>query len=55
MCTTLQRTYTLSGIERNSLHSILKFVNANYITIFYKDEINIYDANKTTIAPLRAP
>jgi hypothetical protein len=44
-CATPQRTYPLF----HSLLSIPKFVNANYIAIFNKDEINIYDANKTTI------
>jgi hypothetical protein len=37
------------GIERSSLLSVPTFVNTNYITIFDKDKINIYDANKTTI------
>jgi hypothetical protein len=37
------------GIERNSLLSIPKFADANYVAIFDKDEVNIYDANKTKI------
>ncbi len=37
------------GIECNSLLSIPKFADANYVMIFDKDEVNIYDANKTTI------
>jgi hypothetical protein len=37
------------GIKRDSLLSIPKFVEANYIAIFDKDEVNIYDANKTSI------
>jgi hypothetical protein len=41
--------HIVPGIEYNSLLSIPKFVDANYIAIFNKDEINIYDANKTTI------
>jgi len=41
------------GIEWDSLLSILKFADANYIAIFDKDEVNIYDANKTTIVVSR--
>ncbi len=37
------------GFERDSLLSIPKFADANYVAIFDKDEINIYDANKTSI------
>jgi hypothetical protein len=42
------------GIERDSLLSTPKFVNANYIAIFDKDEVNIYDANKTIITISRS-
>ncbi len=41
--------HIVPGIERNSLLSIPKFADANYIAIFDKDEVNIYDANKTTV------
>jgi hypothetical protein len=41
--------HIVPGIERGSLLSIPKFVNANYIAIFNKDKVNIYDANKTSI------
>jgi len=41
------------GIERDSLLSIPKFADANYVAIFDKDEVNIYDANKTTIVVSR--
>ena len=41
--------YIVPGIERDSLLSIPKFVNANYVAILDKDEVNIYDANKTII------
>ncbi len=41
--------HIVPGIERDSLLSIPKFVNANYIVIFDKDKVNIYDANKTSI------
>jgi hypothetical protein len=37
------------GIERNLLLSMVKFAGANYIAIFDKDELNIYDANNTKI------
>ena len=36
-------------IKHHLLLSIPTFADANYITIFDKDEVNIYDANKTTI------
>ncbi len=36
-------------IECDSLLSMPKFADANYIAIFDKDEVNICDANKTTI------
>ena len=42
--------HIVPGIERDSLLSISKFADANYIAIFDKEEVNIYDANKTTIA-----
>ena len=45
--------HILMGIERNSLLSIPKFADANYIVIFDKDKVNIYDANKTTIVVSR--
>ncbi len=45
--------HIVPGIERDSLLSIPKFADANYVTIFDKDEVNIYDANKTTIVVSR--
>ncbi len=39
--------HIMPGIERDSLLSIPKFADANYVVIFDKDEVNIYDANKT--------
>jgi hypothetical protein len=45
--------HIVPGIECGSLLSIPKFVNANYIAFFDKDEISIYDANKTTIVVSR--
>ena len=41
--------HIVPGIERDSLLSIPKFADANYVAIFDKDKININDANKTTI------
>jgi hypothetical protein len=41
--------HIVPGIECDSLLSIPKFVDANYIAIFDKDEVNIYNANKTSI------
>jgi hypothetical protein len=41
--------HIVPGIECNSLLSIPKFADANYVVIFDKDEVNIYDANKTKI------
>ena len=43
------------GITTNSLlsTSTSKFAAANYITIFDKEEVNIYDANDTIIAVTR--
>ena len=45
--------HIVTGIERDSLLSIPKFADANYIVFFDKDEVNIYDANKTTIVVSR--
>jgi hypothetical protein len=42
------------GIERDSLLSIPKFADANYVAIFDKDEVNIYNANKTKIIVSRS-
>ncbi len=41
------------GITKNSLLSTGKFAAANYITIFDKEEVNIYDANNTIITVTR--
>ena len=45
--------HIVPGIERDSLLSIPKFADTNYIAIFDKDEVNIYDANKTTVVVSR--
>jgi hypothetical protein len=41
--------HIMLGIECDSLLSIPKLSNANYIAIFDKDKINIYNANKTKV------
>ena len=45
--------HIVPGIECDSLLSIPKFVDVNYVAIFDKDKVNIYDANKTTIVVSR--
>jgi len=42
------------SIKRDSLLSVSKFVDANYIAIFDKDEVKIFDANNTEITVSRA-
>ncbi len=37
------------GVSQNSLLSTVKFADTNYITIFDKDTVNIYNANYTII------
>jgi hypothetical protein len=41
--------HIMPGIKHNSLLSIPKFVDTNYIAFFDKDKVNIYDTNKTSI------
>jgi hypothetical protein len=48
-----QELHITPGITENSLLSTSKFAAANYITIFNKEEVNIYDANDTIIAVTR--
>jgi hypothetical protein len=49
VCHPAKDVHIMPGIKCNSLLSIPKFVDTNYIEIFDKDEDNIYDANKTII------
>ncbi len=49
VCHPAKDIYIVPGIERDSLLSIPKFVDANYIAIFDNEEVNIYDANKPII------
>ncbi len=46
--------HIMPGIKHDSLLSIPKFADANYVAIFDKDEVNIYDANKTKIIVSRS-
>jgi hypothetical protein len=48
-----QELHIMPGITNNLLLSTGKFAPANYITIFDKEEVNIYDANNTIIAVTR--
>ncbi len=48
-----QELYITPGVTKNSLLSTSKFADANYITIFDKEAVNIYDANDTTITVMR--
>ncbi len=48
-----QELHITPGVTKNSLLSTSKFANANYITIFGKEAVNIYDANETTITVTR--
>ncbi len=48
-----QELHITPGITENSLLSTSKFAASNYITIFDKEEVNIYDANDTIIAVMR--
>ncbi len=48
-----QELHITPGVTKNSLLSTSKFANANYITIFDKEAVNIYDANDTTITVTR--
>ncbi len=41
--------HIIPGISQNSLLSTVKFADANYITIFDKDKVDIYDTNDTII------
>jgi len=38
--------HIVPSIERDSLLSVSKFADANYIAIFDKDEVKIFDAKK---------
>ena len=46
--------HIVPSIERDSLLSVSKFVDANYIAVFDKEEVQIYDANNTQITVSRA-
>ena len=46
--------HIVPSIEPDSLLSVSKFVDANYIAIFDKDEVNIFNANNTEVTVTRA-
>ena len=46
--------HIVPGIECDSLLSIPKFADANYVVISDKDKVNIHGANKTTIIVSRS-
>jgi hypothetical protein len=48
-----QELHITHNITKNSLLSIGKFAATNYITIFDKEEVNIYDSHETIIAVTR--
>jgi hypothetical protein len=47
------KLHITSGITKNLLMSTGQYAAANYITIFDKEEVNIYNANDTIIAVRR--
>ncbi len=54
VCHPAKDVHIVPRIECTSLLSIPKFVEANYIAIFDKDEVNIYNANKKIITVSRS-
>ncbi len=46
--------HIVPSIERDSMLSVSKFVDANYIAIFDKDEVKIFNANNTEVTVSRA-
>jgi hypothetical protein len=49
VCHPAKDVHIMPGTERDSLLSIPKFVDANYVAIFDKNKVNIYNANNTII------
>ena len=49
MRTPANELHITPGVSQNSLLSTVKYADANYITVFDKDEVNIYDANDTVV------
>jgi hypothetical protein len=54
VCAPAKDVHIVPAIKRDSLLSMSKFVDANNIAIFDKDEVNIYDANNTVVTVTRA-
>jgi hypothetical protein len=46
--------HIVPGFKRNLLLSMAKFADANYIAIFNKDKLNIYDVNNTKVTVSRS-
>jgi hypothetical protein len=49
VCHPAKDIHIVPGIECDSLLSMAAFADANYIAIFDKDKLNIYDANNTKV------
>ena len=49
LCWPARTVDMVPGIKNNTLISTSKFVDANYISIFDQEEVNLYDANTTKI------
>jgi hypothetical protein len=54
VCHPAKDIHIVPEIERNLLLSMAKFADANYIAIFDKDKINIYDAYNTKVTVSRS-
>jgi hypothetical protein len=54
VCHPAKDIHIVLGIEPNSLLSMAKFVDANYIAVFDKDKLNIYNANNTKLKVSRS-
>ena len=50
-----QTVDTVPGLKYNSLLSTSKFLEANYLTVFTPEEVQIFDGDRTTIASMKEP
>jgi len=53
LCNPARTVDMVPGIKNNTLISTSKFADANYISIFDQEEVNVYDANTTKITVSR--
>jgi hypothetical protein len=53
LCAPASNVHITPGITSNSLLSTGKCADANYITVFYKEQVNVYDVNDVTITVTR--